>query len=76
MIYHRMDEAMQKLMMEARLKEWDNYKSFGAIKGISEHEARDLVGLGAEELPTQGIETDKNETLRHVQPDLPPKCKA
>ena len=74
--YNKVDTAIQKLMMEARLKEWNNYKSFKAVRVISEKEARDLVDLGAEELPTQWIETDKNETLRFTDPSLPYKAKA
>ena len=45
-----------------------------AALGLSPEEAEELIGLGAEELPTQWIERDKNEFLRtennEVEPDM------
>ena len=64
LIYDRLGAAHQKLLDESRFKEWDNYLKFGAVKIISEKEAMDLVDSGSEELPTQWIETDKNEYMR------------
>ena len=64
LVYNRLSEAHQRLLQESRLKEWQNYMKFGAVKVISRQEMERLIGLGAEVLPTQWIETDKNEPLR------------
>lgn len=76
LFYNKVSEGLQKLLDAARLKEWGNYKKYGAAKIISRQEAERIVGLGAEELPTQWIERDKNEFLRNdsdaapVEPDM------
>ena len=53
--YNKVDMAMQNLMKEARLKEWDNYLKFGAAKVISREEAEKLVGgEGQDAQPREG----------------------
>jgi len=77
LVYQKLDKAHQVLLDASRLKEWDNYLKFGAVKVISKKEAEDLVYSGAEELPTQWIETDKNEFLRNESnPDMDPLMKS
>ena len=72
--YGRLSEDLQRLLDKSRLKEWNNYLSFGAARIISKAEAKQLVARGAEELPTQWIERDNNEFKRlkdeHVEPDM------
>ena len=64
-------------MLDAsRLKEWNNYLSFGAAKIISAAEARQHVDRGAEELPTQWIERDKNEFKRVTDEKILPDMKS
>ena len=73
-MYNRLGEDLQRLLDESRLREWSNYLDFGAAKIISDSEAERLVGLGAEELPAQWVERDKNEfkSLKgeHIDPDM------
>ena len=64
LVYHKQDEATQKLLQASRKVEWDNYLKFSAVRVISSAEAADYVRHGAEELPMQWIETDKNAHLR------------
>ena len=72
--HNRLGEDLQKLLDTSRLKEWGNYLELGVAKIISKSEAEPLVCLGAEELPTQRLERDKNEFKRlkgeHVDPDM------
>ena len=72
--YRRCDADTQSLLDKSRLKEWNNYLSFGAAKVISAQQAREYVEKGAEELPTQWIERDKNEFKRlkdvTIEPDM------
>ena len=77
LMYNKLSSDLQKLLDTSRLKEWNNYKKFGAAKIISRQEAERLVGLGAEELPTQWIERDKNEFKRTEEtPDIEPEMKS
>ena len=65
------------MLDKSRLKEWNNYLSFGAAKIIKYQEAQRLINeLGAEELPTQWIERDKNEFKRINNADIPPEMKS
>ena len=43
---------------------------------LSKDEVQELVDAGVTIQPMQWVETDKNETLRYVHPELPMKCKA
>ena len=72
-VYDELDATHQMLLQESRLKEWASYKNFKAVSVISKKEAERLLDQGAESLPTQWIETDKNESLRSVAKPLPPK---
>ena len=72
-MYNKLSSDLQKLLDTSRLKEWNNYKKFGAAKIISRQEAERLVGLGAEELPTQWIERDKNSSARKRLPTSSPR---
>ena len=78
LIYQKLDHAHQKLLDESRLKEWNNYLKLGAVKVISKEEAEQIVYSGdSEELPTQWIETDKNEFLRSESgKEVEPKMKS
>ena len=49
---------------KSRIKEWNNYISLGVAKLIPASEAKRLIARGAEVLPTQWIERDKNEFKR------------
>ena len=51
-------------MRQARLKEWNKLLMFEAAKRISEEKALALMAEGAECIPLQWIDTDKNEHLR------------
>ena len=63
--YARLDRAMQSLVDQSRLSEWNNYLKFGATKVIPKSEAEELINkTGCEELPTQWIDVDKNEFKR------------
>ena len=72
--YRHCTPEMQALLDKARVKEWSNYVSFGAAKLISAAEAKTLIAKGAELLPTQWIERDKNEFKRikdeNIEPDM------
>ena len=75
--YDRVSPDLQKLLDKSRIKEWNNYLSFGATKLIKVEEANRLIDeLGAEELPTQWIERDKNEFKRIKDADIPPEMKS
>ena len=43
LLYECVSVSSQKLLDESRLKEWDNYLQFGAVKVISRAEAEKLV---------------------------------
>ena len=74
--YHHCTPEMQALLDAARVKEWANYVSFGAAKLIPAAEAKDLIARGAEVLPTQWIERDKNEFKRIKDENIPPDMKS
>ena len=52
-VYSKLDAENQKLLDQSRLKEWQNYLKFKAVKVVSTRQSEELVSQGAEELPTQ-----------------------
>ena len=74
--YRHCSPELQALLDKARIKEWGNYVSLGAAKLIPAAEARDLIAKGAEVLPTQWIERDKNEFKRIRDENIPPDMKS
>ena len=74
--YRHCSPELQALLDKARIKEWGNYVSFGAAKLISAARAKELIAKGAEVLPTQWIERDKNEFKRIKDEDIPPDMKS
>ena len=64
-------------MRKARLKEWNKFLTLKAVKIISEEEAQASIAEGAECIPLQWIDTDKNEHLRRPGgPEIEPLHKA
>ena len=62
-VYRNCDPDIQALLGKSRAKEWNGYVSFGV--------AIDYVARGAEELPTQWVERDKNEVKRIKDEAIP-----
>ena len=63
-VYRKADNETQRLLDEARVKEWGNWKTLGGSRLVSAKQAAELIARGSEELPSQWIELDKNEALR------------
>ena len=63
LVYSRLEEAMQKRVDEARIKEWQNYERFGAASCMTRQEAEKLIMEGAEVVPTQWIDVNKHAGL-------------
>jgi len=74
--YGKQPIDVQKLLNESRLTEWNRYKKFEAVTVISEKEATQLIEAGAECLPMQWIELDKNEARRTEGSTLPPNMRS
>ena len=53
LVYHKLDQAIQKHLDEARRSEWDNYMRFKAVRVITKREVEKLITAGVE-LPQHG----------------------
>jgi len=62
--YNKQTEEVQAGMMEARTKEWKKWEDFNAGILIQGKELNDILSEGFQEIPTQWVETDKNEFLK------------
>ncbi len=70
------DQQMKKLLDASRLHEWQNYLKFDAVKVIDKSAAEEMISRGAEVLPTQWIEVDKNDALRASGKTMEPEMKS
>ena len=62
--YCNASEEIQRGLDASRAKEWDKWLKYDAAEVISQEQAQELIGEGAEEIGTQWIEIDKNDHLR------------
>ena len=74
--YDNVDQQMKKLPDASRLHEWQNYLKLDAVKVIDRSTAEEMISHGAEVLPTQWIEVDKDEALRASGKTMEPKMKS
>ena len=74
--YDNVDQQMKKLPDASRLHEWQNYLKLDAVKVIDRSTAEEMISHGAEVLPTQWIDVDKNEALRAPGKTMEPKMKS
>ena len=75
--YEKLDIAARAGLDDSRKNEWANYKRFEAVRVISRTEGESLIAQGAEVIPMQWIETDKNEHLRRPGgPPVPPRYRS
>ena len=74
--YDKLDSKKQSLLDESRLVEWNRYRKYSAVTVISRSEGLQLFKEGAEALPTQWIEVDRNEKERTDDNDFPPDMRS
>ena len=58
--YHEVAPEVQQRMDEARVKEWEKYKSFNAVVVAHKEEKQKLLEEGHEVVPSKWVETIKN----------------
>ena len=75
-MYDKVDQQMKTLLDASRLHEWQNYLKLDAVKVIDKSAAEEMISRGAEVLPTQWIEVDKNESRRASGKTMEPKTKS
>ena len=74
--YDKMDHTTQSLLNESRLVEWNRYLKYKAVTVISKAEGQRLIKKGAEALPMQWIEVDRNEKERTEDNPIPPDMRS
>ena len=73
LVYQKLNTETQELLDEGRKKEWANDLRFRSVETISQHESEDIQrSSGEAELPTQRIETDKNDFFGSKGQQSPP----
>ena len=76
-IYRKMDEEIQRQLRISRRDEWSKWEKFNAAIAIPRAEREKLMAEGHQLIPTQWIETDKNDHRRREGgPDVPALYKA
>ena len=75
-MYDRVDQQMKKLLDASRLHEWQNFLKLDAARVTDKSKAMEIISHGAEVLPAQWIEVDKNEALRASGKTMEPKMKS
>ena len=74
--YDKVDDPTKLLLNESRLVEWNRYKKYNAVTVISRQTGLQMIKDGAEGLPTQWIEVDRNEKERTEDNPLPPEMRS
>ena len=75
-MYDKVDQQAKKLLDASRLHEWLSYLRLAAVRVIDRSTAEEMISHGAEVLPTQWIEVDKNEALRASGKAMEPTMKS
>ena len=71
-VYRKMDEEIQRQLRISRRDEWTTWEKFNAAIAIPRAEREKLIAEGHQLIPTQWIETDKNDHRRRAGgPDVP-----
>ena len=63
-MYSKCDWKTQRGLDGSRANEWKKWESFDAVIHLPDEILRELIGEGHSVIPTQWIETDKNEHLK------------
>ena len=73
--YKRSTPDVRKCIIEARKTEWEKWLRFGAAIVVTEEQVQELINKGHTLYPTQWVDTDKNQHLKHT-PDYKAKYKS
>ena len=76
LIYHKQPTAVQRGLDASRQKEWQKWQDFDAAIKLTPEQFDELRNEGHQVIPTQWIETDKNEPLRTKGKDVEPLYKS